>query len=104
MPFRGSEKFQVFNLRETYHEFGSYDFKVFLSPKLFKNSHLSSMDLIDSDGRAMRFTLDKWGRKMNCSFILDRTVSDGVSTARLSLVDDLGNIHESFLRWWVIKP
>ncbi|MHB8407934.1 MAG: hypothetical protein ACYDHY_07610 [Acidiferrobacterales bacterium] len=104
MAQRSLEKYLVYNLRETYHELGQYEFKVVLSPKLFRNSHLSSLTLVDSDGKAMSFELNKWGRKMNCSFVVDKNVADGVSTVKLSLVDDKEQPHDALLRFWVIKP
>lgn len=104
MATKPSDKFVVYNLRETYHELGEYEFKVVLSPKYFKNSHISEMQLVDSDGKTMRFELKKWGRKMNCIFIVDETSADGVASARLQLKDDRGNIVPGHLTFWIIKP
>src|SRR6516225_4075534 len=102
MPAKPSERFGVYKLRETYAELGEYEFKVVLSPRHFKNSHLSEMTLVDSDGQPMRFELKKWGRKMNCVFIIDEMTSDGVAAARLQLKDDRGNVSPGQLTFWVI--
>lgn len=100
---RSAEKFVVYNLRETYHELGKYEFKVVLNPRFFKNSHESNLELVDSDGRLMRYELNRWGRKLNCSFVIDETVADGVSRAKLSLKDDNDNVHGGTISFWVIK-
>lgn len=98
---RPAEKYVVYNLRETYHELGKYEFKVVLSPKFFKNSHECELLLQDSDGKPIRNEVQKWGRKINCSFVLDETVADGVSQALLKLSGDKGEVRITF---WVIKP
>lgn len=97
-------KFITYNLRETYHELGNYDFKIVLDPRFFKNGHLSELACIDSDGRPMRFDVQKWGRKINCSFVIDQTVADGVSVVKMYLKDDDGHEHADRLSFWVIKP
>src|SRR6266487_1227258 len=104
MASRPAEKFLVYNLRETYHELGEYEFKIVFSPKHFKNSHLSDLKVFDSDGRPMAYELKKWGRKMNCRFLIDDSCSDGVAVARLFLLDERRNEHMMQLTWWVIKP
>jgi hypothetical protein len=103
MP-RNPEKFVVYNLRETYHELGQYEFKVVLNPKFFKNSHRSELILVDSDGKPMRFDVKKWGRKINCSFTIDPTVADGVSQAHLKLLTEKEELVAGRLTFWVIKP
>lgn len=94
----------AYNLRELYHEFGEYEFKVVLGPDVFKNSHDSSIEMIDSDGKVMSFEVKKWGRKMNCSFSIGPDVADGVATIKLSLQDEDGKIHVGRLFFWVVKP
>jgi hypothetical protein len=103
MP-KPADKYVVYNLRETYHELGEYEFKVVLSPRTFKNSHPSEMVLVDSDGKPIRFELKKWGRKMNCKFFIDQNVADGISVATLNLKDDRGTSLTVRLTFWVIKP
>jgi hypothetical protein len=104
MPTKPSDRFVVYNLRETYAELGEYEFKVVLSPRYFKNGHSSEMQLVDSDGKPMRFELKKWGRKMNCVFFIDENTADGVAAARLQLQDDKGHAVPGHLTFWVIKP
>lgn len=94
----------VYNLRETYHEYGVYEFKIVLSPKHFKNSHMCDMKLTDSDGNEMKYELKKWGRKLNCIFTVDKDVSDGVSSIGLELKDDKDLTHSFRKYFWVIKP
>lgn len=101
---RAPEKFVVYNLRETYHELGSYEFKVVLNPKFFKNSHRSELTLVDSDGRPMRYEVKKWGRKINCAFTIDPSVADGVSQAYLKLLTEKDDEVAGRLIFWVIKP
>ena len=97
-------KFVVYNLRETYHEFGKYEFKVVLNPKYFKNGHMSEITCVDSDRKGMKFSYEKWGRKINCSFIIDKEVADGVSIVDMKLKDDEGKECSGKVTFWVIKP
>jgi hypothetical protein len=99
---RQIEKFTVYNLRETYHELGVYEFKVVLNQRFFKNSHDSDMTMVDSDGKPMAFSVKKWGRKMNCTFTIDNNVADGVASIRLFLA---GKTQDPPVRLtlWVIK-
>jgi hypothetical protein len=104
MPPRPVEKFVVYNLKETYAELGEYEFKIVLSPKHFRNSHPSEMTVVDSDGNPMQFELKKWGRKMNCAFLITESTPDGVASARLSLQDKEGSEVKGHLTFWVVKP
>lgn len=98
------DRFVVFNLREIYHELGEYEFKIVLSPKSFKNSHLSDVTISDSDGRSILQSTKKWGRKINCVFRIDESVSDGVSVIRLFLKDKEGCSLSRSLSFWIVKP
>lgn len=102
MP-RQIEKYVAYNLREIYHELGEYEFKIVLNPKLFKNSHESEMHLVDSDMKPMRYTVKKWGRKINCQFIIDGNVADGVSQISILLKDVNDDVTPVRLKFWVIK-
>ena len=93
----------VYNLREIYHELGLYELKIVLDPKLFKNSHLSEMTIVDSDGNGIKHELRKWGRKMSCTFNFDQSVPDGVCTVSLALVDDEGRKLSQRFSFWTIK-
>lgn len=99
-----ASRYIVYNLRETYHEYGVYDVKIVLDPKYFKNAQMSDVKFTDSDGNEMKFTVEKWGRKINCKFIIDRNVSDGVSVIDMKLVDENGKIVTGRSTFWVIKP
>jgi hypothetical protein len=47
----------------------------------------------------MKFEYEVWGRKINCKFVIDNDVADGVSSVTVKIKD------ESFrLIFWVIKP
>lgn len=96
--------FVVYDLRETYHELGIYEFKVVLNPKLFKNGHDSVVKMVDSDGRIMDFEVHKWGRKLNFKFTVDQDVSDGVSMVNIYVTDKKGKDHFERLTFWIIKP
>jgi hypothetical protein len=93
----------VFDLRETYHEFGEYSFKIVLNPEMFRDSHDSVVSMVDASGRQMDFETKRWGRKINCSFVIDESVADGVSAVYLDLVNNKGEIVKEFLSYWVIK-
>lgn len=99
-----NDSFVVYNLRETYHELGEYEFKIVLNPKFFKNGHDSTLLMIDSDGKKMRYSVETWGRKINCSFTIDDTVSDGVSIIDLIVKNSSGKEHKERLTYWIIKP
>ncbi len=101
---RNIEKFVVFNLRQTYHELGEYEFKVVLSPKFFKNSHSSEFSLVDSDGRKVPHIIKKWGRKVNCSFVIDEGVADGVAVVRLVCKDEKDQVDLCTFSFWIVKP
>jgi hypothetical protein len=99
-----SLKYVIYGLKETYYELGEYEFKIVLDPKHFSNSHLSEIKCVDSDGRKMKFHFEKWGRKINCKFILDKDVSDGVSRIEMLLKDDEEHQLLTKSSFWVIKP
>jgi len=93
-------KFQVYGLDETYPELGEFHFKIVLSPRTCKSGQDFDVKLIDSDRLPMRFSLEKWGRKLNVSFVIDRSVADGVATAIITRnANEVGR-----LTFWVIKP
>lgn len=94
----------VYGLREIYSELGEYEFKVVLDPKQYSDGHESEMDLVDSDGNQMRYTLRKWGRKLNCVFTVDLKTADGVSSINMELKDKKGLINRCRLSMWIIKP
>lgn len=99
------EKYVTYNLRETYHEFGRYEFKIVLSPKHFKNGHMSEVSIVDCAGRPVETELKKWGRKINCTFLFDDSVEEGVCNVSLLLKDDERSTSVSgSLRFWTIKP
>lgn len=98
------QKYVLYNLRETYHELGDYEFKIVLDPRFFKNGHLSELSGVDSDGKALPLDVQKWGRKINCRFRLDKNVSDGVSVVSMKLKDDEGYETCGRISFWVIKP
>lgn len=98
------KKFVIFNLRETYHELGKFDFKIVLDPRFFKNGHLSDVTLVDSDGKKIDCDVEKWGRKINCVFSVTDQVPDGVTTVNMILRDDGGKELTTRTQFWVIKP
>ncbi len=94
------ESFIVQGLRETYHELGEYSFKLVLNPRRFANGHGVSLSLVDSDRKPMAADVRCWGRKVTCTFVIDGTVSDGISYVRVKN----GSSEEKVLTFWVIKP
>jgi hypothetical protein len=103
MVGNSSDRFIVYGLRETYHLLGEYEFKVVLNPKYFKNSHACFMKLVDGSGMPMKYEITKWGRKINCKFALDDSVSDGVCLASMDLVDSEGKPEQARVTFWCIK-
>lgn len=98
-----SSKFVIYNLRETYHELGDYGFKVVLDPKFFRNGHNSRVACVDSDGRTIPVDVKTWGRKVNCTFSIVPTVSDGVAVLTFDLEDDDGHRTQGRASFWVVK-
>jgi len=96
--------FQVYNVRETYHELGEYEIKVVLSPDSFKNGHLSEFKIVDSDGKPIPCEISKWGRKVNFLFKIDPDVSDGVAAIKMDLVTARERKVYRQVTFWIIKP
>lgn len=96
--------FVVYGLRETYAELGEYEFRVVLDPKKYSDSHESTLSIVDSDGNRMPHNLRRWGRKMNCSFVVDEETADGVSSINLELKSNDGSVDKVRLSMWIIKP
>lgn len=95
-----SPKYQVYNIRETYHELGDYQFKVVLNPRFYRTGHDFRAEMFDSSNRPMRHVFEVWGRKLNVKFTIDETVSDGVSYVDIFRGDN----KIARLNFWVIKP
>lgn len=95
--------FVIYNLRETYAEKGTYEFKVVLNPDVFKNGHASEVRLVDSDMKTVPAEVRKWGRKINCSFTIDDSIPDGVISIWLHLRDEGGDTVNGKAICWVIK-
>ena len=95
-----SPRYQVYNLREIYHELGEYQFKVVLSPRFYRSGHDFRVEMADSANRPMRHRVDVWGRKINVSFTIDEGVADGVFHA------DIVRKDKTLVRLtgWCIKP
>lgn len=95
-----SPRYQVYNMRETYHELGEYQFKVVLNPRFYKSGHDFRVEMFDSSNRPMNHKFEIWGRKINITFSIDDSVSDGVSYVNIIR----GNNQVARLTWWIIKP
>lgn len=95
-----SPRYQVYNLRETYHELGEYQFKIVLHPRFYKSGHDFRVEMFDSSNKPMRFRHEVWGRKLNVDFTIDDSVSDGVARADIFRGDN----RLVRLTWWIIKP
>lgn len=102
MPGQDDE-FVVYNLRQTYHEPGEYEFRVVLDPSVFRDSRGSELSVVDADGRPLTMTVRRWGRKMNCVFVIDDGVADGVVRVVLSLRRDDGTDVRRNVTFWVVK-
>lgn len=96
-----SARYQVYNLRETYHELGRYEFKVVLSPRNFKNAHGFRVEMHDSDRHPMSHDSEVWGRKINVRFEINGRTADGVS--RVNVYTPKGDLLCQ-LNYWVVKP
>ena len=95
-----SPKYQVYSMRETYHELGEYQFKVVLNSRFYRTGHDFSVEMFDSSNQRMNFKYEIWGRKLNITFVIDKNVSDGVAYVNVMK----GNNKIARLSTWVIKP
>lgn len=95
--------FLVYGKRETYHELGSFELKVVLDPKRFKDARGSELSFLDSDRKPIRSEVKMWGRKLNCRFVLDESVADGVAIVNMVLRDGLGSFSSGSFTFWVVK-
>jgi hypothetical protein len=94
-----NEKYVVYNLQDVYPQLGEFEFKIVLNGFFFKNARNSEVTIVDSDGKQMKFSYEVWGRKINCKFMIDNDVADGVSSVLVRVKDE-----EFRLIFWVIKP
>lgn len=97
------QPYAVYGLRETYMDLGTYEIKIVLNPHIFKNSHDSTITLVDSDGKDIPLQVRKWGRKMNCSFVLSESVADGVAVGKFEAKGEDGGVHLGRLSFWICK-
>lgn len=97
------DPYVIYNLRETYAETGRFEFKVVLNPDIFKNGQESDVTLIDGDMKKVPVEVKRWGRKINCTFVINETVPDGVMTIWLKLCDEGGQPVTGKASCWIIK-
>ena len=98
------DPYVIYNLRETYAETGKFEFKVVLNPDVFKNGLESGVKLVDADRKDMPVEVKRWGRKINCTFVVSENVPDGVVTVWLNLKDEGSEkAHVGKASFWVIK-
>lgn len=88
----------IYDLCETYHSCGKHEFKILLD-KSFKNGHDISIKMLDPENNSIDVDVQIWGRKINCSFIIDDSLNEGVYVIKIKL-DDLLN---ETIQYWVIK-
>lgn len=102
MP-RVPEKFVVLNLKQLYHEFGKYDFKIVLNERYFKNGHGVNFTLYDSAGVPIKHDLKVWGRKIVCEFEITPDVAEGVARSKFSLKTEKGDKLEGNIEFWIVN-
>ena len=98
------DSFILQGLKTAYLELGSHAFKIILDSKKYSSSHDCEIEMIDSKGRRIKCEANKWGRKINCEFDIDESVSDGVSMLKLLLVDDENKKISKSYHVWIVKP
>lgn len=94
----------TYNLRETYHELGTFEFKIVLDPSMFKDSHMCEIHGVDSDGTRLPLEVKRWGRKMNCVMVVSPAVADGVAVMTMRLRNEEGLDVNERLTCWIVKP
>lgn len=97
------ENIVVMNMRDTYSELGTYEFKVVLDPKIFKGGCAADIEVRDSDGEPISSLVRPWGTKLMCKFTIDDGCSDGVATVKVHALDSSERWVDEYLQFWVIK-
>ena len=93
----------VFDLLDTYHELKEHCFKIVLSPKIFKNSHDVMVEMLDANNEPLELDVRRWGRKINCTFDLTKSVPDGVCVIKMKASTGSGKKITETFHCWVIK-
>lgn len=92
----------AYNVRETYHELGTFEFKLVFDTTAADPS-TTDLSILDSDGKPVPFRSRRWGKKLNCSFDITDEVADGVAVVNLSFTTVRGEQRRERLTFWVIK-
>lgn len=101
---RSYKEFVALNVREIYHELGTYDFKIVLDAKRAAPRVEHDIRIFDSSGMPLRSHVRRWGTKVSCSFVIDERVSDGVARIDVVSFDGTSEKLVGRLSFWVIKP
>lgn len=88
----------VYDLCETYHRVGTFQFKIVLD-KTFKNGHDITIEMFDPENNQIPVLIETWGRKINCTFSISNTIQDGVCLLKINIPGKL----EETLQYWIIK-
>jgi hypothetical protein len=92
----------TYGLKDTYCETGNHLFKVVLNPYYFKNAHSCDATIMWPDNTDVKYSLEKWGRKMNFSFFLDNNIPEGAANIELTLKTKKGEVIKNNIRFWII--
>lgn len=91
---------RILNVRELYHELGTYEFKVVLVRGTAQDPVI--VRVVDSDGRQIAVVQRRWGRKVLCTMALDDTMPDGIGLILVEAVVS-GELERASQKFWVCK-
>lgn len=94
---KAARPFVIYGLLRTYHEFGSFSFKVVVHPSLVSRD--VGVELIDSEGRTIPCERSDWGRKLRCTMSIQDSVSEGMALVTVSVGEK-----KFYERFRVVKP
>ncbi len=91
------------DLRDIYHEQGSFSAKFLLDPSLSRDVAEVTVRICNSDGKPMDHEFRRWGTKLTVAFKIDETTPDGVSVIDFTLITRAGDRTAERYDFWVIK-
>lgn len=92
----------TYGLQDTYCDVGEYKFKVVLNPFFFKNAHECDAKIVGPSGKDIKYTFERWGRKMNFCFEIDNNVSEGLANIELNMRTKKGQEIKENLKFWIV--
>jgi hypothetical protein len=91
------------SLRDVYAHPGSYSAKMVIDPRESPTIEAVDVDMRNSDGRQMEYTVRRWGTKLTVQFTIDESTPDGISVIDITLCGKNGSKVRERLTFWCVK-